>query len=260
MNLRKTLAWGLGVGTLMALAACAEARPVIRPDGGYGPYGRPLSTASGGYELQVLSNGVPIPSFFHNGGTYVMGQIGERYTLRIVNHTPRRIEAVVSVDGRDVVDGRSADYRSKRGYLVPAYGSVDIDGWRLSHAQVAAFRFSSVAESYAARTGSAREVGVIGAAIFPERYVPRPRPIEPYPPYSYDPRPYPYPRPYNKRYEGGGDAPSADESSPPSAGKSSGGPREAPSAAPSSPSGSLAESESARSRPGLGTEFGEAVG
>src|SRR5262245_24601712 len=254
MNLRKTLAWGLGVGTLMALAACAEARPVIRPDGGYGPYGRPLSTASGGYELQVLSNGVPIPSFFHNGGTYVMGQIGERYTLRIVNHTPRRIEAVVSVDGRDVVDGRSADFRSKRGYLVPAWGSVDIDGWRLSSAQVAAFRFSSVADSYAARTGSSREVGVIGVAIFPERYVPPPRPI------------YPYRRPMELPYGGrAGDMGPRDKSSgdegvgaePPSASRGEGG--AAPSPAPSSPSRSLAEAESAR-RPGLGTEFGEAVG
>ena len=47
----------------------------------------------------------------------------------------------------------AADFRNKRGYIVPAWGSVDIDGWRLSRAQVAAFRFSSVADSYAARTG-----------------------------------------------------------------------------------------------------------
>src|SRR4030095_5495103 len=97
---------------------------------------------------------------------------------RIVNHTGRRIEAVVSVDGRDVVDGRSADFRNKRGYLVARYGQVGLHGWRRPHAQVAAFRFSTVADSYAARTGSAREVGVIGAAIFPERHVPRPRPLE----------------------------------------------------------------------------------
>src|SRR5439155_19145072 len=106
------------------------------------------------------------------GGTYVLGQLGQRYTLRVVNHSGRRIEAVLSVDGRDVVDGRPADLRSKRGYLVPAWGEIDIDGWRLSNAQAAAFRFSTVADSYAGRTGSAREVGVIGAAIFPERVIP----------------------------------------------------------------------------------------
>ena len=101
------------------------------------------------------------------------------------------MEAVVSVDGRDAIDGRPADFRNKRGYLVPPWGSVDIEGWRISRAQAAAFRFSSVPDSYAARTGSAREVGVIGVAVFPERHVPRPiyRP-QPYevspPPYSWD--------------------------------------------------------------------------
>jgi hypothetical protein len=220
MNLRKTMSGVIGLG-ILALGACAHAG---------------LAANAGGYELQVLSGGVPVPTFSQGGGTYVMGQLGERYTLRVLNHTNRRIEAVVSVDGRDVVDGRTADYRSKRGYLVPAYGQVDIEGWRLSSAQVAAFRFSAVADSYAARTGAAREVGVIGAAIFPERWVPRPRPIE-----------VPYSEPYGG-FEGRG------------ADKSVSGNAPRAEAAPASPSRSLAEAESARRRPGLGTEFGEAVG
>ena len=83
--------------------------------------------------------------------------MGERYTLRIWNRSGRRIEAVVSVDGRDVVDGKPGDFRNKRGYLVPAWGSVDIDGWRLSERQAAAFRFTSVANSYAGRMGSAAQ-------------------------------------------------------------------------------------------------------
>jgi hypothetical protein len=242
MNLRKTMAGVIGLGTLVSLGACAQARP-LAPVDGRAP--APLASRAGDYELQVLSGGVPVPTFTQGGGTYVMGQLGERYTLRVLNHSNRRVEAVVSVDGRDVVDGRPADYRGKRGYLVPAYGQVDIDGWRLSSAQVAAFRFSAVADSYAARTGSAREVGVIGAAIFPERWVPRPRPIEvPYPYRSY---PSDAEEPYG-RAEGRG----ADKSS------SAGAPRAE--AAPASPSRSLAEAESARRRPGLGTEFGEAVG
>src|SRR5262249_20644253 len=84
---------------------------------------------------------------------------------------------VVTVDGRDVIDGRAGDYRGKRGYLVPAWGSVDIDGWRVSQREAAAFRFSSVADSYAARTGGGREGGVVGVATFPEPIVPRPRPV-----------------------------------------------------------------------------------
>jgi hypothetical protein len=133
----------------------------------------------------------------------------------------------VSVDGRDVNDGKPADWRGKRGYLVRAWGSVDIEGWRTSQSEVAAFRFSTVPESYAAKTGTAREVGVVGVAIFPERYV-----------YVPPPRPY----------EGMGDQLRGRSMNAPEA-----EPREAmpPAAAP------LAQKKA--ERPGLGTEFGEAV-
>jgi hypothetical protein len=190
-----------------------------------------------------------------------MGQLGARYTLRVSNHSGRRIEAVVSVDGRDVVDGKPADFRSKRGYLVPAWGSIDIDGWRISHSEAAAFRFSSVPDSYAARTGSAREVGVVGVAIFPERYVP---------PYAYRmPQPLATPPgPYRDQYgydedlreRSSGPAPHAKKGAD-AAGRAAPSAAEAP-LADAAPAGS-AKSEAApyarRSRPGLGTEYGEAV-
>jgi hypothetical protein len=142
---------------------------------------RPLRSSGSGYEVQVLVDGSPAPTFWHHGETFVMGSVGERYIIRVHNNTGRRVEAVVTVDGRDVVDGKPGDYRNKRGYLVPAWGEVDIDGWRLSQSHAAAFRFSSVSDSYAARTGSAREVGVIGVAVFPERIY-HPRPVMPPPP------------------------------------------------------------------------------
>ena len=240
--------------TGFASVSCAAPR---LPTGGY-----PLRAAAAGYELQVLVDGVPVRSFDHAGETYVMGELGARYTLRILNHTGRRVEAVTSVDGRDAIDGKTADVRTKRGYLVPAWGSVDIDGWRLSRAEVAAFRFSAVADSYAARTGSARDVGVIGVAIFPERYVAPPRPL-------YVPPRHPE---WRYRDDGLGSAPSsrseryaeadkgrAAEPPPAPAAKSS---APAP-AAGSAARDSLAEGESygpaPRRRPGLGTEFGEAV-
>jgi hypothetical protein len=42
---------------------------------------------------------------------------------------------------------------------------------------VAAFRFSKVSRSYASRMGDARDVGVVGAAIFTERVVPPSPPV-----------------------------------------------------------------------------------
>ncbi len=255
MTFRKTTARGIGIALSLTLlsGACAEARPI----GGDARAAGPLTSAAGGYELQVLVDGAPAPTFFATGETYVMGALGERYTLRVVNHTGRRIEAVASVDGRDVVDGHPADFRNKRGYIVPAWGSVDIDGWRLSRAQVAAFRFSSVADSYAARTGTAREVGVIGAAIFPERFVPRPLELPYTDPRASSPPVDRYRDSYNE--EGSAGRAEAERSARKSADAS--GPPVA--SAPTAPSASAAPRgyapEPSR-RPGLGTEFGEAVG
>ncbi|HEY6907748.1 MAG TPA: hypothetical protein VI356_00145 [Myxococcales bacterium] len=192
-----------------------------------------LTDRSDPYEFQVLVEGAPALTFRHEGETFLLGRIGERYTLRVINRSGRRVEAVVSVDGRDVIDGKPADWREKRGYLVPAWGSVDIDGWRISQQEAAAFRFSTVARSYAAQTGNAREVGVIGVAIFPERWVP------PAPPVYRQP-----PAPYNGSLR--------DDSQRKSA---------APRAEEGSGAAAQASPPTARSaeRPGLGTEFGEAV-
>jgi hypothetical protein len=147
-----------------------------------------------------------------------------------------------------VIDGKPADFRRKRGYLVPAGGFVDIDGWRLSEQQAAAFRFTSVADSYAGRTGGARNVGVVGVAIFPERLY-RPRPFQPAPRPDYD---------YRDR-SSGGPAPTAPAE--PEARRESGAP--APAAAPkASRSADEAIAQSGRApsaRPGLGTQFGESL-
>jgi len=216
-----------------------------------------LRAAGGGYELQVLVDGAPTRTFEHAGESFVMGQLGARYTLRVLNHTGRRVEAVVSVDGRDAIDGKTADVRTKRGYLVPAWGTVDIDGWRVSQAEAAAFRFTSVADSYAARTGSARDVGVIGVALFPEPYV-APRPV--YVP-RYHRRPWDF---QDDLYDGesrsrGGLGGEGEAQAP--AKKSGGRAAEAPAAAPPS---AMADAQSAAApapsrRPGLGTEFGESL-
>jgi hypothetical protein len=254
-------AWIAALVTAAGFASSSCASPRF-PIGGY-----PLRSYAAGYELQVLVDGAPAATYEHAGESYVLGQLGARYTLRVINHTGRRIEAVVSVDGRDAVDGKSADVRTKRGYLVPGWGSVDIDGWRLSRAEVAAFRFSRVADSYAARTGTARDVGVIGVAVFPEQVRLPPRPL-------YTPPSYPPNMPWRQRPDDGRDESDRPRTMSPSPAPKQSYSREldrdmggdAPSSASAPPVASGAEgmsrseaSPAPRSRPGLGTEFGEAV-
>ena len=118
-------------------------------------------------------SGSPLPAFHAGGRTYAIGEVGRRYAIVIHNETGARLEAVASVDGLDVLDGRRASFE-KRGYVVAPWGTVEIDGFRQSDDHVAAFRFGSVRDSYAARTGSDRNVGVIGVAFFQERGTPWP--------------------------------------------------------------------------------------
>ena len=234
--------------TLAGLVACAA--PARNAES------RPLRPEAGGYQVEVLVDGTAAQSFWHDGETFVLGHLGDRYTIRVTNHTGRRVEAVVSVDGRDVIDGKPGDFARKSGYLVPAWGQVEIDGWRLSQRQAAAFRFSSVADSYTARMGSARNVGVIGVAIFPERlYRPPPRPYYPAVPYRDG---------YQHRLDdygtSGADKNALGAAPAPRASASAQAPLADKAPAEGEAKGAAGESYAPRkSRPGLGTEFGEAV-
>lgn len=109
-----------------------------------------------------------LPTFDFGSRRFVVGQDGERYTIALENRTEQRFEAVASVDGLDVIDGQPGSY-AKRGYLLGPWQTVEIDGFRRSYDEVAAFRFGSVSSSYAARKGDDRNVGVIGVALFAER-------------------------------------------------------------------------------------------
>lgn len=160
LPVRQSLAANLLLLALVLATSCATAAPRLRHH-------------QGPYSVEVLIDGRPARTFAHHGESYVLGERGRRYTLLVRNHSGRRVEVVATVDGRDVLDGRPGSF-GKRGYLLPAWGTVTIEGWRLSAHEIAAFRFSSVGASYAARTGDARQVGVIGVAIFPERPLPPP--------------------------------------------------------------------------------------
>lgn len=137
--------------------------------------------SSADYVVDVVdAQGRNLPTYHHRGQTFVLGHYGHRYAVRVYNQTGRRVEAVVTVDGRDVVSGEEGDYTRQRGYVIDAYGMVEIEGFRRSHRTVATFRFTDPGDAYSSRMGTPQHVGVIGVAVFPERVhhtvVPRPRP------------------------------------------------------------------------------------
>lgn len=205
---------------------------------------REVPARVGPYALDLVDEaGNVLPTFQHRGRGHVLGALGQRYLVRVRNESGRRAEVVVSVDGRDVIDGGPAT-SGKRGYLVEPWGELTVDGFRLDEAAVAAFRFSSVPRSYAARKGDPRDVGVIGVAVFPER-----EPVS-LPP-QYEPRPY---LPHGSRLP-----PPAAEEPERHGTRGDAAPPAAP--APSRDGPGIARDSSRKAeRPGLGTEFGEAHG
>ena len=130
----------------------------------------PLAVPAGDGALTVSlvdDDGNMLPGFSAGGRSLIVGADGERYKIVVRNATTARFEVVASVDGLDVVDGKPAD-PDRRGYIVDPHDTLVIDGFRTSSADVAAFRFGKVADSYAAQTSGDRNVGVIGLAIFAE--------------------------------------------------------------------------------------------
>ena len=109
----------------------------------------------------------------HGGRNYVAGNPGERYAIEITNKTGARVLSVVSVDGVNVINGATASV-AQSGYVLESWRPLEIKGWRKSMDEVAAFYFTSLPDSYAARTGRADNVGVIGVALFQEYVEPAP--------------------------------------------------------------------------------------
>ncbi len=125
-------------------------------------------------DVQVIDrdSGTPIAVYHHAGRRYVAGTPGARYSIRVVNRSGERLLNVVSVDGVNVVTGETAS-PGQNGYVYQPWQRHDILGWRKSPQQVAAFYFTALPDSYAARTDRPSDVGVIGVAVFRERRPPQ---------------------------------------------------------------------------------------
>jgi len=165
---RRMRAFALALAAALAtpLAACAHSPPPA------------VSTHLATVEILDRTDNTLLPVYASGADRWIVGTPGHEYAIRIRNHTGMRILAVPSVDGVNAVTGETAS-PDQSGYVLEPYGSVEIAGWRKSLANTAAFYFTNVADSYAARTGRPGDLGVIGVAVFRERvpvsYAPQPK-------------------------------------------------------------------------------------
>jgi len=148
------------LGAALALCACAPALAVG-------------SLA----EISVYdrSDGRRLPVLWHRGQAYVVGKPGNEYRIAVRSREAGEVLAVMSVDGVNVITGETADPQQS-GYVLAPRGRLEVKGWRKSLARTAAFYFTALGDSYAARTGRPQNVGVIGVALFRKKPA-RPQPF-----------------------------------------------------------------------------------
>jgi hypothetical protein len=127
--------------------------------------------------MEILVNGQPVRLIPHAGRLYLpVPRLGAEYEIRVNNHGPRRITAIVSVDGLSVIKGQPASEQHP-GYLVSPGDHIVIKGWRRDRNTVAAFTFEEREKSHAYRMGHPENIGVIGLVAF-EEWTRRPIPLE----------------------------------------------------------------------------------
>jgi len=128
------------------------------------------------------TEGKRLAVYWHEGRAYVVGKPGNEYQVSVKNRLREDVLAVVSVDGVNVISGETA-HPGQTGYVLGSHRNYDILGWRKSLAETAAFYFTALPDSYAARTGRPDNVGVVGVAVFrrkqePQAIAPAPRAAE----------------------------------------------------------------------------------
>ena len=127
--------------------------------------------ANGLVEWGIKGSWGSLKNYQSGGRRYVVGRKGSTYSIVVKNVCHSPLEVVLSVDGLDVMDGKPASFR-KRGYIIQPGKTLVVKGFRTSESAVAAFKFSSVANSYSnLRHGTTRNVGVIGLAVFTQKGV-----------------------------------------------------------------------------------------
>jgi len=147
--------------TLLTALAAAAAAACTSP---------PAAAVGSLVDMQVVdrARGETLTTWRHQGSTWVAGRPGDRYAVRLTNRSSGRVLVVLSVDGVNAVSGENAAV-GQTGYVLGPYQTAEITGWRKNYSEAAAFYFTALPDSYAARTGRPDNVGVIGAAVFRER-------------------------------------------------------------------------------------------
>ena len=126
------------------------------------------------YTVEVLVDGTPVSEYAARGRTYIEALKGREYSVRLTNHTGRRVAVALSVDGLNSIDARTTTALDARKWILDPWQSIVLTGWQTSQSTARRFYFTSEADSYGEWLGRAQNLGVIAAAFFREKRIEEP--------------------------------------------------------------------------------------
>ena len=123
-------------------------------------------------EVSVLVDGSRQPVYAHRGTSYVEALRGREFTIRLRNPTAQRVAVALSVDGLNTIDAKHTDAWNAAKWVLEPYETAEISGWQVNERTARRFYFTGERDSYGARLGQTRNLGIIEAVFYRER-VPR---------------------------------------------------------------------------------------
>jgi hypothetical protein len=129
--------------------------------------------------LDVLVNGQPIGEIHARNATYIEAVRHAEYSLRLTNHTDRRMAVALAVDGLNTIDAKTGSASKASKWVLGPWETVTIEGWQIGADNARKFFFTSEEKSYGAWLGKTTNLGVIEAVAYREVAPPQPptRPI-----------------------------------------------------------------------------------
>lgn len=165
----------LGASLLTLSAAAANARSEhVRPydDDRFSRFDTWAEGRLVDVQVRIEGEATPLyPSPNRDDRRYLQAFAGRNYSLVLRNNTGKRVAVVLAVDGLNVLNGEITSLSSREPmYVLDAFETATIRGWRTSLQEVRRFKFVDEQRSYAERTGQANsDMGWIRVVSFKEQ-------------------------------------------------------------------------------------------
>ncbi len=100
---------------------------------------------------------------------FIEGLWGVPYSIIVQKLVAGRVEVLTSVDGMNTLQEEEANFLTNGGLVISDSNPTPFTGWRLNDNETGQFVFKNPAQAMATMTtGSSRNVGVVGLAVYQE--------------------------------------------------------------------------------------------